>query len=244
MRIIRILITLIMIGSLLVSCSSNDIVNESTAEEVATTDIGLDATDIEPDGEIDFSRFETVTSASDFNDLVSKLSDNSKSFLIEQSLKRIQASAEEDIRRTAMSKIFNNPLLYFDDHIACEVYHTYREYPDGRKGDEFRISWHHKECKEKFHTTCRVLTIDLESRMSKVNISQITRGETIKEINGIQCYYTKTVFQYDTYTYIVNDNTFLRINPDPSYVNEEDIYNLLCYGKELSEILEPFFVEE
>ena len=66
MRIIRILITLIMIGSLLVSCSSNDIVNESTAEEVATTDIGLDATDIEPDGEIDFSRFETVTSASDF----------------------------------------------------------------------------------------------------------------------------------------------------------------------------------
>ena len=186
-----------------------------------------------------------MTNASDFTDLASKFSDSSKSFLIEQAMKRSDISDGEDSLTSVIAKIFNNPLLYFDDYAPCAISHTFEEHFDGGICDYFAIAWHPKECKEKFHATCRVLEMTLVSYTSKLEGKGITKGMEKKEFNGIQYYHKKVQGStIDLYVYIVNENTFLRFNSDPNYVNEEDVYKLLCYGKELSEILEPIFVEE
>ncbi len=222
---------------------------ETTAEETTAKETTAEETTAEETTDYGGSDFictwdEIVINALDFEGLASKFSSNSKSILLEQALKRIQISDGEDSLTSAIAKIFNNSLLYFDNYAPCEIYYTYYDYHDGGTYDEFRVVWHPKECKEKFHATCRVLNMTLVSRMSNFDVKMLTKGMKKKEINGIQCYYSEASVQYDSYCYIVNANTFLRINPDPNYVNEEDVYKLLCYGKELSEILEPIFVEE
>lgn len=248
MRLTKILIisTMILLMTL-TSCINNNYSSETTSTSSAESIEESSDTIAE---EIIFWKDQTYIGASNLNEFNSKISDRSQSVFLEMAMEHNPNYASVADLDNLKSTIFNNPLLHLEKYDLYRVYHKNTEFYNGKKSAVFTVSWHPKECDEKYHTVCEVLQMELVGTNGSF-INSITQGLTLTYTdNGIKYFYRSNPSDYyghstTTYVYVIHEALYVRIYADNGEAVEfKDIYNLLCYGKELSEIFEPFFVEE